>query len=562
MNDNNLVKKTIAGVSVIASVSFISAVLYNGYTSYADAVSKPVINTNYRNLKAYNFPGSVFVNRMVSDKAKGTEGDLAPFSNSSMLPETCGQIDDPETVVYVKAAYNKTYSIRVQAYGSGQAKAGYNNYVKKITLSCSPDNINVSDNKVVWDNGALLTLGDSVVYLNINDVKKRDSIVDWTFNHMKELLAETKCASLSNDAQNSQRSFYYNTNNYKGLISQENVSSHNRMFAPAIPQMYTNGNGDVNRMFRTPYFQANAPESPLPKDVPASMPAMPAKPRFIAEPSKPSDSTIINYQTDDSVGAGCGWVWSGQKPPVFDKNGLIKNYQNIKNSTIASIDDSINAYNNSLYNWANDSLWKTMFINKWNDYVKTVNDIQHKWDDLNRFRRAFKPVWYDYLDKLYDWYIKDFNYTKVKNDFQSKIDACVSEAKKNDNNPSDKKSVTSIGGDSDDTQTKNDDSKYITECEAKLDGDKPVLLKTPESAKPDAPSKPDNTTIPYSWLSEADVKSKAKEAYDSSQSNSQNNESDNENKSNKIEDNKPTNNINNDKNSPQNNKPHKNEIGG
>lgn len=503
----SIARNLTASVSIIASVGMVSTLAYKGYNAYADATKTPVIQSNYTDDAAQDFPASTFVEKMLSEPAPNTNGALTriPIATANMLPVQCSQPDIPDAVVYARSASNADYSIVVQAYGAGQGHTNFDAYVKSLTSKCE---IQIDDNTgsdmVKWSNGAIITMGDAIVSVTVNDAKKRDEIVDWVKNRMTSLLAETSCLSMTESSDDSTRSFYYDKDEYEGLKQSEQVSTSKNIINNAIPQSYTDNKGNVRAMYTSPQSR-NAPESPLPKDIPASLPTMPTRPSFTSQPTTPDGTSTITYQVSDDKGPGCGWSWSGQKTPDYDNTKLNDNYKKTKDNAIAALDASVLAYNSAASNWSFDALWKTKFIAQWNAYVKQVQDIEAKWNEFDAKRAAFKPTWIAYINSVYNWELQKLDYDKTQDDWNNKIKQCVADKQAKwaaDN------SKSSMGSNAPTDEQK---SKWQSECES--ENPKPSELNTPLPAEPSAPVIPTDITIPNSWQTANEAKSEADNAW-------------------------------------------------
>lgn len=493
-----------AGVSIVASVGMVSSLAYAGYSAYADATRTPEVESNYTNDKAKPFPASRFVEKMLSEPAPNTEGELTrvPIATANMLPEQCIQPDMPNAVVYASGAANRDYSIVVQAYGAGQGHAGFDSYVKNLTSKCEVQiDENTGSNMAVWQNGALMTAGDAVIGISVNDAKRRDEITTWVQNRMKALLSETSCLAIAESSDDSTRSFYYAKDKYAGLKQSEQVSTGKNIIHNAVPQSFADNNGDVRAMYASPQMRS-VPESPLPKDFPSSLPAMPQRPSFASQPTTPDGSSTIEYQVSDETGPGCGWEWAGQKTPSYDNGKLNANYRKTRDGAVSALDASVLSYNSAASTWAFDALWKTRFIAQWNAYVKQVQDIEAKWNDLDAKRADFKPAWTAYVNNVYNWELRKLQRDKTESDWDAKVKQCVADRQARwvaDN--------ANRGSEPTDGQR----AQWQAECEA--ENPKPSELGSQSEPEPAAPTIPSGITIPGSWQTASEAKAEADAAW-------------------------------------------------
>ena len=547
MKTRRIINIIIAIIAIITSISLVSMLVYNGYGAYAEATKTPEVKTNYTNDKADSFPASEFVEKMLSEPASGTDAlTRIPIATANVLPESCIQPDMPNSIVYARAASNKDYSIVVQAYGAGQAHINFDDYVKRLTANC---NVSINDNTgsdmVSWNTGAIMTAGDALVSILVNDEKKTLSMTEWTHARMESLLSDTNCVAVSESSKDSTRSFYYDASKYIGLKQTEQVSTSKSIITNAIPQSYLNAKGNVNAMYASPVTR-NVPESPLPASFPSSLPSAPAKPSFSSIPTVPSSTANIDYQVSDDQGPGCGWKWAGQAMPSFNQKSLNEKYKETKKTTIDAMDASVLAYNSASGNWALESLWKTRFKSQWDEYVKQVQDVEAKWNDLDNKRAAFKPEWNAYVNSVYSWEYERLEHAALQAKWNDEINDCII-IKQNDWKPA------ATGTTPDDNQK----NEWRAECESSHQ--KPDELKTEQEQEPSAPSIPSDITIPASWMTAQDAKNNAKTDYDKAHADDEKND-DNQSQSsqngttgNNNEDNGSNENNNNGNNSNTNN---------
>lgn len=500
-----IMKKAMAGVSIVASVGMVSSLAYTGYSTYADATRIPEVESAYTDDTAEEFPASRFVKEMLSEPAPGTEGELTtvPIATAAMLPERCSQPDMPDAVVYAGSVANKDYSIVVQAYGAGQGHVNFDSYVNDLASECNVQTDgDDGSGMAAWRNGALMTAGDAVVSVSVNDATRRDGMVAWVRDRMKALLSETSCTSTVESSDDSTRSFYYDKDVYTGLKQRERVSTGKEIVHVAVPQSVADNAGNVRAMYASPQTRY-APESPLPDGIPASLPSMPQRPSFAPQPTVPDGNATIEYQVPDTSGPGCGWEWSGQGTPSYDEGKLDADHMKTKDDTVSALDASVLSYNGAASSWAFDSLLKTRFITQWNAYVKQVQDIEAKWNDLDAKRNGFKPTWYSYVGSVHDWELRKLQRDKAESDWNAKVKRCVADRQA-------RWAADNAGKDSA-GPTDGQRNQWQSECETA--NPKPSGLASPLEPEPTAPAIPSDITIPGSWQTADEAKAEADSAW-------------------------------------------------
>lgn len=480
-------RKTAAVAAVSLGAAILVGVVISGGYAYARATKPPEDNSIYSHVSPADYPGVRFVNAMTETDLNGGKTRKTQRSEVPLIPDRCSADDTPsKSMLYSQSAKGNGYAITAQAYGSGQAKAVYDSLSSQLSSCESNHDRSSMDsvNYISWNGGYLMTAGDAMVSISVDDASRQQQVASEVIARMNEQMKRTGCVSMDESADDSKRSFFYDKNAYKGLIKVEEVSGTKKRVDIAVPQNLEDAGGSVERLFAEPVTRS-APESPLPSGMQASLPHAPALPDIPGQAQKPSETETITYQVKDPKGPGCGWAWSGQKAPNFNDSVLDSDYSKTKNAAVNTINQEILDYNTKAKSWSLPAMWSMRFVSTWNQYVKSANDVMDSWNALDSGREAFRPTWMAYIQSLKDWEYRRLaanDAASVRNDA---VSACA-DAKQKDwqnQNP---------GKNPDDSQK----AQWKQDCDAVTPQADTSARNAPE---PTAPKVPQEITLPGSW---------------------------------------------------------------
>ena len=494
-----------SAISILISASCVigtAGIIERGVSTWNDATTVPTHVSKYASITAASFPGSRFVNGMVSKSVLHDSVTMKTMTSDSVsvLPSECDSTI-PSTVVYDRSGIGDGYTITVMAFGAGQATKQYESYQSSCTSigddAVKSDGLRYSS----WSDGYLVVAGDAMVEVKVDDRSRMTAVLDSVMKRMRSLLASTSCVSISESAGDSTRSFYYDRKSYTGLTKVKQVETTTRSAQLSSPQSLINNSGSMSEVFSSPTTR-DAPESPLPSSMKGSLPTEPSLPQLPSSPSSVMTTALIEYQVDDEDGPGCGWTWSGQKSPSIASDALRRAYEKTRTSQLTQLSNSVLAYNTLSKSWSLSAMWSMRFITTWSSYVKSVNSIVASWNALDKARDDFKPTWTKYIQSLYTWEKGRLAYDDEKSDYDSTVSTCV------DKKESDWESKQT------DTSAKVTDAQkaeWKTECTS--ENTMPDDLKASYATEPSAPTVPSTMTIPSSWTTKAEIISQADSDY-------------------------------------------------
>lgn len=502
-----MMKKILASVICVSSIAMISTLIIAGARSYADSTKQPEVPSIYDSAKPASFPGSVFTDSMTSNAVDGDALNQSSTANAYMIPSSC--VDDntnPGSMIYMKSGSNSLYTITSQTYGAGQAATQYDKYLDSLS-KCGMQISNATKGSiqyVSWNGGYMMNEGDAIVSITTTDTSKQQDIGNKVMEAMDSLMSKTDCLATDPSNDSPYRSFYYDAKSYTGLTQQEQVSSTEKTVSLSLPQNLRDA-GSIDNLYTSPTIRS-VPESPLPANMKASLPSSPTKPVVGQEESAPLGIDTIDYQVKDINGPGCGWKWSGQSAPTFDQSALTAKYKQMKTSAIQSLDQRVLSYNSWASSYSLSTLWSMTFIDTWNQYTQSVNQITDSWNKLDAGRNAFKPTWTAYIQSLYSWETGRLQRQTDSDNWNTTIQDCIT-AQSN--------TWRSQQTDPNATPSDTQNNQWKTDCES--ENQKPDSLNSTYPSEPSAPAIPSDITIPSSWTTRDAIIKQADSDYSAAQ---------------------------------------------
>lgn len=99
-------------------------------------------------------------------------------------------------------------------------------------------------------------------------------------------------------------------------------------------------------------------------------------------PEPPATSTTVRVRQEDPDGPGCGWVFTGQAVPVFDRDAVAaKNEQTIA-AARASLEEGVDEWRREL-----TAFWRT-----WPDYIAAVDAYTAYGEQVTETEQAWQPI--------------------------------------------------------------------------------------------------------------------------------------------------------------------------
>lgn len=398
--------------------------LNKGYASYKDIISKPATKPVYQNVSSTEFPGFVWARNFVSTKPEGV-GEWNVQDSSlprNPLPfEVCSSLGKvPSLNISTHSASGSGFSIYAQVYGAGQGKTQYKEYNNLLEKCADIEKVeNWNDTGIdytIINNSIVASAGDAIIGLTAPSKKVLDSSIDGLLNRFQSSLSESKCVSVAESVEDSKRSFFYNPKDYTGLYGSTKVDTKVKTDAFSTPVSI-----DLATL-NDPYPEL--PEAPLPEGFPTTLPNEVERPVSSSEPEKGNYSSVAKYLIPDDEGPGCGWEWSGQKSPYYNREKLQKDQDDKVDALQKEMDTKAQDYVTSRNKWGVDYLNYLSLASSWNDYVKAHNEITGRWELLEEQRKEFKPVWDAWVEDYEKWKSFPSRQEKARKKYESELKVC------------------------------------------------------------------------------------------------------------------------------------------
>lgn len=501
----------LAALAAAAALTLSGYFLYSAFSTYHRLLTEKVDNSPYNSqYKANTYPGAKFLAMMKSNHPEGEVHAIEGNSNVAVLVDGC-KSDAPSSMLAAGGLQGDGYKLVVQVYGAGQARAQFTSYSGELK-SCAR-NANLQASETSYDGGILMTAGDAIVGV-LGSGDKFNAAVDYYRTELRTALSNTQCVAVDESDEDAKRSFYYDRDGYAGYMKQEDVSVDASIPNNAVPQALSDAGMSQDALYRNPVDSTKkAPESPLPAGMQSNLPSAPAVTKISSTPSKPALTKTISYQQEDPYGPGCGWYWSGQVPPNYNKSDLDKNKNNIVENAKNEITANIESYKKSSSDWARATLLAMKSQKKWEDYTKQVSDVYASWTSLDNARIAYEPIWDAYVNDYNNWKSFSTRQADASKDYADRLNQCVARVT---GNPSTGTATTDDpDGDDDgdgtpnksdpdyDKNNRNDNTgstssgDAMATCKAQIS--RPSILDAVQGEQPQQPTLPQNFTIPDSW---------------------------------------------------------------
>lgn len=518
----------------------VSGFIKAGTDSFKSILEDPVEDSPYMTISASDSPGSLWGSSLIQMKPTGvSEWTVSKSKKPNYLfdEKTCpGQGVVPDSVLASFLASGGGLEVRIQTYGAGQARAQFDAY-RTVYEACF-NNIKEPEvglgNAITFDNGFVLTMGDSIISGVVSDYKKVDEFLKFYVENASTTLDASGCIARSVSSGDASRNFFYDAKSYKGLFKKEIVSTEVDITNLPQPQVI-----ELNKIIVESMVE---PESPLPSDfkkLPKEV-SMPVFPDAVKDQDN-FDETA-KFAVEDIAGPGCGWLWSAQKAPVYDKDKLSADYENSISDAQKAANEAAQKYVAAKKQWALDVARLLPEADAWNKYVLKVNEIHERWEWLNLERIKLKEPWDAWSEKYIAWDTFDERKEQAEKDYQDALLTCQQQQddlnsweetwgdlyeeqeaakkarakeearkKKEESSPESVPTATPNPGEQpseEPTSEPTDEPTYV-DIPEKPSGcnevpEQPEILTQDKPKKPKAPKIPEGVTIPDSWFKPED----------------------------------------------------------
>ena len=135
-------------------------------------------------------------------------------------------------------------------------------------------------------------------------------------------------------------------------------------------------------------------------DLAVKMPTTVVEPETPTKPKKPGKSFRVAEQVDDPDGPGCGWAFTGQKPPPFDADAARVEFDKAVKSGRGSAEKSWAAWFPAVVDYKDAYEAYAKKVARYNDYVQEVRDVDTMWGLINDARDDHEKALADYDESV------------------------------------------------------------------------------------------------------------------------------------------------------------------
>lgn len=410
----------------ITCIALSGAFIFNGVKSTNAVLSDPVKESPYQNISAIDSNGTKWAKTLINTQPPNTTTWNVSQKNSPkhiLSYNDCTKIENvtlPSSLLSTYEASGNGITTRIQLYGAGQAAETFNKY-SEIIKACT-DNPEQATNDtgtgiIKFDKGFVITSGDAIISTTTKNESKREELLEFYNEKIADTLYQSQCLSTQVSAKDAKRSFFYDPESYTGLEETKTLNTQINLTnipEPTGLELHEINNNDITE-----------PEGPLPNNLPKLPENIIQKP--VLPEATPDRTNFIGnaiYQIVDENGPGCGWEWSAQEQPNYNREDLKTQRQEKIDIEQKRIDDEATKYIVDKFTWSFNAALTAPEINKWNIYVKDINNVHEKWEWLNEQRSLLQQPWDTYVANHKIWDTFDERKATAQREYDDAINQC------------------------------------------------------------------------------------------------------------------------------------------
>jgi hypothetical protein len=466
---------------LLIAILAIGVFMKMGWDSYNSAIKPAEVITPYADVKPANFVGKTWAEKLISVNPANLPEWTADESSKPrpiVDPKNCSISESvPTSLLSTHVATSAGVDVRVQVYGAGQAAKQFTDYTTALASCFGQMNPQKYEKTIfaTFPTGFILTSGDAIIGVVATNDQTRYTLLDFYLKNVESSLIESGCLSLMVSTADSNRSLFYNPDQYTGLMESSNLESTVDINGLPTPTAIK-----LNEIIND---SAVVPEAPLPANFPELPKTVVQQPKIPAElKTEDAFKATARYQAVDENGPGCGWDWTAQVSPALDLQKLVTEKNNSIQRTQGSLDGNATGYVNGKINWALQVASLAPGVDAWNAFVNQTNKVHEKWDRLETERQKLEGPWRQYVIDHDEW----LTFDKRKADALKKFDEDFKKCQK------DEKDLADWNDDWKDIADKQAKDKEKAEADAK---NKPTASPSP-SASPSPTSTETTVTVP------------------------------------------------------------------
>lgn len=399
----------------VAALLISFGTLAEGRDALYDMSAEPEVEDPYQDLETRDFLGKRFAADFVSHAPDTVEDGSWAADDHSNAPtsvysvEECPHLEEVDSRALLstyEGTDNDDVDVSVMVFGAGHAKRYYEDATAVLRDCEMVDDFSREETSTdpefpvafFNENRAVFTAGDAVFEVGAPEDDLED-VVDFYAEYASESLQrpEWRCADLTPEREDTQRSFYYDFDGYRGLFQTDVLTNETPIDRLPVPVLTKEGNEEaLQTIGRIADPEAEEPEAPLPSDF-SDIPDEPRAPELPREFERVDEfSEEAYYEITDYTGPGCGWGWTSQVSPRYDTDTLNAQREEELTSTRDSVEQSARNYNDDAFHYAIRVMREDPVISRWNEYVDRVDSIHEDWEWLVSEREDLWPDWYQY----------------------------------------------------------------------------------------------------------------------------------------------------------------------
>lgn len=413
----------VIGVGVLS----IGAIIGTGWQSYANITAPPEDNSPYADVTPVSYQGKTWALELIASQPDNVDAwEVSenyrgrPIVDTEEYGSPAQQL--PNSLLMTASATGSGVTTRVQVYGAGQGAEAFDNIQQEFEESTNytPTVESVSQSRILrFADGFLVNTGDAIVGVTASDETMLDALETFYIPEIESTIAESECSTIHPRSTDYQRSFFYDRDDYTGLLERENIVTEVNYEGLPTPSNLT--------LLSVENPSAIAPEAPLPESF-DEFPEDRERPGLQSRPdTRDSFEQVAEYQVEDQNGPGCGWAWTAYEQPVHDLQQLAQDQEDTLESTQQAVNTEALEYVNMQRSWALNMAGNMPVINQWNRHVNKINSVHADWQQLREGRNAIRSDWYNFVESHNAWSEFPAQQREAREDHEEALEQCLNQ---------------------------------------------------------------------------------------------------------------------------------------
>lgn len=410
----------VLGVGIVG----VGMVIGSGWSSYQNIMAPPENSSPYQTIEAAAYPGKTWAIELIEEQPPGVDAwevsenyrgrALFTFKNYGTPAQQL-----PESLLMTARASGSGVETTVQVYGAGQAAQHFEQIVEDLEEATDYhfEVENVSQSQIArFADGFILNAGDAVIGV-LAEPEQLSNLESWYIPQVEDTLSDSQCLSIHPRSKDYQRSFFYDREDYTGLLERENIATQVNFGHLPTPSSV--------KLLSIENPSAVAPEAPLPDSI-DDIPEEREKPSVLSRPeTRDAFEQYAEYQIIDENGPGCGWAWTARVQPVHNVSMLEQLQQDELEATQQAVNAEAREYITTQREWALQVAQNMPVINQWNRHVSKINAIHDQWEKLRQGRQEIQTDWYNYVQNHDAWSEFPVRQREARESYEEELQQCL-----------------------------------------------------------------------------------------------------------------------------------------